>query len=180
MKIRPIRLTTLFAMVATLALVLLHPSPLVADEPDSGEHGKHDEHEMGHEEPHQGHRHHLAFFVGLTKEDHHDDEETFGLDYEYRLGKSRRTGLGFLVDYAGGELETTVVAVPLFFHPVGGLKLMVAPGLEYHNSESEFLIRAGIGYDFHIGKVSIGPSYAIDFVDSEEIEVYGLAIGFGF
>ena len=136
-----------------LSTLLLLASPILASEPS----------------------HEVAIFLGLTSEEHHDDEETIGLDYEYRLGD--RFGLGGLVDYAGGELDTTVAAISVTAHPTEALYLLVAPSYEFHGGDSEFLVRAGAGYHFRAGGVSIGPMVAIDFVDGEEITVFGITIG---
>ncbi len=128
------------------------------------------------------HPHHIAVFLGLTEAEHHHEtirELTLGLDYEYRCTKY--LGLGGLVDYSGGDLDTTVIAVALFIHPVANLKLLIAPGYELHSGHEEELVRAGVGWDFHAGEsLTITPTFSVDFVSSEEIKVYGIAVGWGF
>jgi len=57
----------------------------------------------------------------------------------------------------------------------------VAPGFEKKSEHgAEFLIRAGVMYDFEVGRFTIAPAFNIDFVDDEEVLVYGLNIGRGF
>lgn len=150
-------------------------------------------------EEHEFHRHHVSVSLGVTDgevevEGHAEvgvesagetavveDELAFtmGLDYEYRL--SRRWGIGALIDYAGGDLRSWVAGVPLFLHPGGGWKLVVAPGYEDKEGEDrEFLVRVGAGYDFEVGGFSVLPSVQVDFVGDEETPVYGLNIGRGF
>ena len=38
----------------------------------------------------------------------------------------------------------------------------------------------GVMYDFEVGGFSIAPAFNVDFVDSEEVLVYGVNIGKGF
>ena len=106
-------------------------------------------------------------------------------------------GAGALYDYAGGDLESHVAAVALFVHPVGNLKLLAGFGVEHkseeeeshgegehaaesEHEENEFLVRVGLLYDWHIGRCSISPTFAVDFVNGEEAYVYGVSFGFGF
>ncbi len=62
---------------------------------------------------------------------------------------------------------------------------MVAPILvsakDHHTYETEtnFGVRFGASNDFHLGKISVGPSINIDFGETTAL-VYGIAIGFGF
>lgn len=146
---------------------------------------------------HEFHRHHLSVFLGVTDgevEKHAgagveseggsvtvEDQRAFtvGLDYEYRL--NRRWGVGALIDWAGKDFRSWVFGVPLVLHPKGGWKLLLAPGVEDSEEEdSEFLIRAGVMYDFEVGGYSIAPALNVDLVDGEEVLVYGVNIGRGF
>ena len=78
-----------------------------------------------------------------------------------------------------------MLALTAVWHPVEGLYLTAAPGFEWADDEhgdskSEFLVRVGIGYNFKIGEhFTLAPVYNIDFVDGEEIQIYGLSLGFG-
>jgi hypothetical protein len=82
------------------------------------------------------------------------------------------------MEHAGGDLDSNAVAAALFIHPVGGLELVFGAGYEDH--ESEFLARAGVAYAFHVGRISLTPTFSVDFVDHEENKVYGVNIGWGF
>ena len=124
-------------------------------------------------------RHRLEIFLGNTQAKG-KDEATLGLAYEFRLPASRVLGVGGLIDYAGGDLESTVLAGALFVHPVGGWRFLVAPGLENEGGKNEFLVRAGVSYEFAFGKFSVSPDFNVDFVDGEEIEIYGVNFGIGF
>jgi hypothetical protein len=166
-------------VLALVFLLVLMPTDLFADE------AEHSHEEKTH--PHH-HRHHAALFLGGTHADveieteggireESEDAFTVGVDYEYRV--SPPFGVGGLVEYAAGDLETTILAGALFIHPVGGLKFVLAPGVEHEGDENEFLFRAGVYYDFFFGNFSIAPTISVDFVDGEEDLVYGISLGYG-
>ena len=150
--------------------------------------------DSGHGE-HDFHRHHVSLFLGVTDgpilkevereglepiELSKDEQEfTIGLDYIYRL--NRLWGVGVLIDYATGDFKSWVAGVPVVLHATNQLKFLLAPGFEDRSSESrEFLLRLGVSYDFEIGGFTIAPIFNVDFVDSEEIFVYGVNLGKGF
>jgi hypothetical protein len=110
----------------------------------------------------QGHRHHVAVFVGATHADG-TDEPTVGAHYEYLV--TPKIGVGALVDHTGGDLDSTIVAAALGFHPHAGWTLIAAAGNENTNHGDEFIARAGIGYEFELnGSWSLTPQLNFDFV----------------
>ena len=123
------------------------------------------------------HLHHAALFFGNTNNDKDQNAFTVGVEYEYRL--SRPVGLGALVDYAGGKIESTVVAAGPVFHPWRELKLLAMPGLDIHHGEEEFVTRVGALYDFHAGDWSISPTLHVDVIDVKENIIFGLGFGRG-
>lgn len=124
--------------IFSIVILLIVPFSVIAEESDHGKHTSELEH-----------RHHVAFFLGNTQ-DGSEDGFSVGMDYEYRL--SRLFGIGGLAEYADGEFNSWVLAIPLFLHPYRGLRFLVAPGLEYEDSEDEFLVRTGIAYELEIGE----------------------------
>ena len=153
----------LFLLVAAIIV----PNGVMAEEATQSEHSSEFEGRQS-----------VAFFMGNTH-DGSEDGFTVRMDYEYRL--SETNGIGGLVEYASGELDSWVFAAPLFIHPYKGLRLLVALGFEYGHSEAEFLIRTGIAYEFEMGeRWTITPEFNVDFVDSDEKYVYGVAFGYGF
>lgn len=61
------------------------------------------------------------------------------------------------------------------------MKLLLASGFEWKpEHDAEFLVRVGVMYDFEVGRFTIAPAFNVDFVDDEEILVYGVNIGKGF
>ena len=138
--------------------------------------------EVKHEESHGHHRHHVAALLGAAIRDEHGVTEggfAVGVDYEYRL--HRLLGAGALVEVATGNIRDVVVMAPIFLHPWGGLKLVVAPGAEIASSgHAEFLLRVGGAYLFPLGDFSVGPDFVVDIVDGHPTFVAGLAFGVGF
>ena len=122
-------------------------------------------------------RNRMELFLGNT---HDEGEDAFsvGVTYEYRFRKL--IGLGALWEYADGDFDKWIAGVPFFLHPYKGLRFEVAPGVEHAESDNEFLVRLGVGYEFEIGRWSITPEFNMDFVDGEESIVYGISFGYGF
>ncbi len=151
---------------------------------------------------HEMHRNHLALFLGGTSKVSASELPTtvftIGADYERRLGEF--FGIGLAVDAAIGEHDRDfLVLLPVFAHPVGGWKLLVAPGVEVGKevvdegdvgAESEgetggtegfFALRLGMDYAFDFGRFSIAPGLYFDIIgQSQNAWVYGLVFGYGF
>jgi hypothetical protein len=123
------------------------------------------------------HPHHLGLFLGNTQ-DGEENGFSVGLDYEYRL--SDLFGVGALGEYTEGDFDHWVFGVPLLLHPYKGLVLKLVPGVEHKpkTSKSEFLVRTGIAYSFHItDRWTIAPEFNFDFAD-RTTKVYGAAPGY--
>jgi len=131
-----------------------------------------------HEEDHQGHKHHVAMFLGNTHNYHGEDAFTVGLDYEFRLHSL--LGIGALIDHATEDIDSTVAGVGLFGHPWRDLRVLVAAANEHHHGENEFVVRVGAMYDFSLAGWSIAPTVNVDLLeDGEENWIYGFAFGRG-
>jgi hypothetical protein len=199
-----------FLRLATaLALVCLLPVCLGAQQEEHGAHAEPsgppphvpmpqgietataDETEHGH-----WHTHHAGFFLGASTFKS-DTGFTIGGDYEYRLTKY--VGIGGQVEHAFGDLKETVVVFPVFFHPGAGLRFGVGPGFEKyagelpsptadddpgeesHDKDFHFVWRMQILYDFPVTeRISLTPSFAIDFQSGRQVYVYGVTLGYGF
>jgi hypothetical protein len=85
------------------------------------------------------------------------------------------------VEVATGDLREVIVAFPFALHPWRGLHLVAAPGMEIpKHGDVEFAMRLGAGYQFPIGRFTIGPEFNADLVDGEPTYVIGLSFGWGF
>ena len=124
------------------------------------------------------HRHHLELFLGNTHTEHDEDAFSIGLGYEYRL--NHFLGIGVLGEYAVKDIDAWVVGVPIAIHPGAGWRLVVMPGLELHDGDSEFLFLTGVGYEFELDRYTIIPEFNADFVDDEVNYVFGVGMGVKF
>ena len=157
-------------------------------------HETHHEEVDGHTKEHAHfHKQHLALFAGATSNFTHTSTDlSIGIDYEYRL--NHLFGLGLAGEYIATGTGEIIAGVPFFIHPANGLKFTAAPLLifidEHHEEETDhheeetgkeakFALRAGAGYSFHFGKISVGPTINFDIGDSKAL-VYGVSIGIGF
>jgi hypothetical protein len=121
----------------------------------------------------------LSLFGGVTQESS-EIGASLGLEYEYRL--NQLWGIGGLVEYAGGDFDVWVLGIPAFIHPYAGWFIRLAPGLEIEESESSFLFRAGVGYDFELlPRWSLAPEFNADFIEGgDTLLVYGLTLSYTF
>lgn len=122
--------------------------------------------------------HHLGLFLGATREDN-ENEGTVGLNYQYRF--ARFFSAGGILEHAGGDIDTTTLLGGLFFGPFRNLVFIAGAGFEDdEHGDDDFLVRVGIAYEMEFGRFSIAPEFNVDFVDKEEVEVFGLKFGFDF
>ena len=136
--------------------------------------------ERNHKKETPEHHHGVELFLGNTQDDG-ENAFSIGLTYEYRL--SELFGIGGLIEYAGEDFREWILAVPFFLHPYKGWRFLVAPGIDIDDEDGDnnFLFRAGAAYEFEIAeRWSITPEFNVDFVDGDEVLVYGLSFGYGF
>jgi len=146
----------------------------------------------------RAHRNEIGLFMGGTDERGHDTEFTWGLDYKRKIAE--RWAVGALFDYAGGELRNSILAPSVSYWPgIGGLQLLAAAGIEFHEGRdggghggarsgdevdenaTYFVFRIGLAYDIHLAeRFGLAPGVNLDFVNGEEVWVYGLTLTCGF
>lgn len=122
-----------------------------------------------HHVPHFPH-HTLGVFIGDTTEDRREGG-TLGLEYEYRL--AQRYGVGLTVEHVFGDFDTNVFVIPVAWHQ-NAWKLYAGPGLERSDEGSELLLRLGVEYGFEVGELEVSPQLDVDFVDGEQLFVFGV------
>jgi hypothetical protein len=130
----------------------------------------------GHGEAHH-HKNLVAGFIGITGEDRRERALTLGVDYTRWLTPTMGIGVG--VERAFGDLDFTVVAVPLSFR-FDRWKFFAGPGTEHSHGDTEFLIRAGAEYAFEQSGYEVAPKFMLDFIDGDVVIVGGVSVGFGF
>ena len=139
-------------------------------------------------------RYHTGIFIGAASSMQEKTSNfALGIDLERRI--RRHFGIGLMAESVFAEHIESLIAVPLFFH-AGSLKCWLAPGIEFAKEIDEaktaetgketlemkevFLIRAGLGYDIHLGKFSISPAVNLDFAGEKTSLVYGVGLGMAF
>lgn len=102
-----------------------------------------------------------------------------GLGYEFRF--IRWAGVGLLGEFMTGTARDGVLMFPVFAHPWRGLRLEVAPGVEFADADESFAIRFGASYEIELWRsLSISPEFNVDLVDGEQTLIYGASLGWGF
>ena len=135
----------------------------------------------GHE--HRFHKNMIGGFVGFTGEENRtgDGREralTFGFEYERRF--SEAFGVIVEAERAFGDLNFTVIAVPLVYHR-GPWAFSAGPGVEIaDHGDDEFVFRVAGGYAIDRGGYELAPKVGLDFVASEIVFFGGFVMGFGF
>jgi len=156
---------------AALAMLLF----LVASIGQAAEESSHSEHGDA-----EYHKNRVAGFIGITGEDRRDRALTLGVDYSRRLSPSFAIGIG--IERAFGDLEFTVLTIPAAYYFNDGWKVFAGPGWENADDqdETEFLVRAGIEYEFEMDGYEIAPVLMFDFIDGEVVVIGGVALAWGF
>jgi hypothetical protein len=138
--------------------------------------------EQSHE--HGYHKNSIGGFIGFTGEDNRGGEGreralTLGLEYQRRFSES--WGVALVAERAFGDLDFTVITVPLVYHR-GPWAFGAGPGIELpdHGHEDEFLFRIVGSYEFDRGGYELAPEAGLDFVAGEVVFFAGIVIGYGF
>jgi hypothetical protein len=119
----------------------------------------------------------LSIFVGATS-NFKSTAFSAGVAYQYRLTKF--IGVGALVDYADGNIESAILGPSVFFH-VSNWEFTVAPVAEFSDGDTKFVLRTGVAYEFKLKGFSISPEVNLDTErDNEFSLVYGVSFGVEF
>jgi len=133
-------------------------------------HGEHAEHHY--------HKNVAGVFVGITNAGRRKNAPAIGFEYAHRF--TENFSVGGVAEYTGGDADIWIAAIPFGWH-LGHLKLYVAPGIEDGHHGTEELVRLGAEYAFEMGEGwEVAPQVNVDFVDSEDVWVFGLVFARGF
>ncbi len=149
--------------LSVLLIMLLHPQVSVAEGAEGADH-----------------RHHVAAVGGFAHH-HGKDANYLGLEYEYRLNERWSIGGFYEQTFNGFDIEA--LGITGILSPGAGWKLTGGIGSEgkLDNNKSKRLLRAGIGYDFHVGHATVTPLFTVDWIEDNSDAYYlGVAVGFGF
>lgn len=127
----------------------------------------------------QEHRNKLGIFGGITQESSEIDG-SLGLEYEYLFVEG--LGIGGILELTfGGVDRSWLAAVPFYFHPYDEWYIALAPGFEFEGSDSNILLRVGVGYEFEFKpQWSLVPEFNVDFTEEDTKLVYGFAVVYSF
>lgn len=115
---------------------------------------------------------------------------TWGFDYQYwfndRYGLSLKTDIEIMeyvvkLDDEGKTRRKNplIVSTVFLFHPSKGWNLFAGPGIEFEESHNLFVLRAGVGYEFHIGNHwDFAPEVIFDLKDGT-VGAFTWGIGVG-
>ena len=134
----------------------------------------------------QGHHaNSVSVFLRVTGEGRRQRAGTLGLEYERRLGE--HWAIAPAIEHAFGELNFSVVTLSVGYR-FDNWAVFAGPGIEWAEhehgdrsaTESEFLFRTGIMYEFEVGELIVAPQAIVDFVADEKVVVFGVTLGVGF
>ncbi|MEH6593591.1 MAG: hypothetical protein V7746_25210 [Halioglobus sp.] len=118
------------------------------------------------------HKNMAGVVVGITHGGRRKNGPALGLEYERRFNDS--FGVGGVIEYTGGDAEVWVAAIPFAYH-TGHWKFYVAPGVEDGHHGTEELLRLGGEYAFELSSGwEVAPQLNVDFVDCEDVWVFGV------
>lgn len=134
----------------------------------------------------QGHHgNSVSAFLGVTGEGRRQRAGTIGLEYERRLGE--HWVIAPAIEHAFGELDFSVATLSVGYR-FDKWAVFAGPGIEWAHhdygdrsaTESEFLFRTCITYEFEAGELIVAPHAIVDFVADEKVVVFGVTLGVGF
>ena len=146
------------AIVALITLAMLSPAEAT---------------EQGH------HANNVSAFLGVTGEGRRQRAGTLGLEYVRRQGE--HWAIAPAIEHKFGELNFTVVTLSVDYR-LDNWAVFAGPGIEWAQhehgdrsaTESEFLFRTGITYEFEADELIVAPHAIVDFVADEKVVVFGV------
>jgi hypothetical protein len=131
----------------------------------------------------KNYQHIPGVFIGMTVVDG-ESNATLGLEYEFKVLDF--FGFGVVYEHtpdAHHEDGASVLLLSGYLHPYQGWRLGLGLGQEKIHGDhgySENLSRFSLAYDFHVAGFGIAPTYNLDRVARETINVYGVAFSKAF
>ena len=90
-------------------------------------------------------------------------------------------GVGFVVERAFGEVDSTTLLAVADVHIVEGLIMQVGPGVEFIDDTKYAIGRIGLLYEFDLGNdFTSSPQFHYDVSKGEDAVVFGVALGRAF
>jgi len=128
---------------------------------------------------HNAHPHHLSIFTGYSSDFKNHHGYKLGIEYEYKINSWM--GVGGMMDFTGADFEIFAISAGVDFSPIRKVPFFVGTALGAKNEKKDKwkpFVRGVAGYDFHIGKFSLGPVVMHDFYNARK-NILSVGIGFG-
>lgn len=116
----------------------------------------------------------LGFTVGAKTAKANTD---FSMGFDWTGHLEEPISLAAYFERASSKPASTSYGVGLSAHLFELLKLSVIPGFEKSGTESEFVLRTGVGVEKIMGSFFIGPTLNVDWAGPYEALVYGISAG---
>ena len=132
-----------------------------------------------HGEGHEFHKNALAVFLGITHSGRRENDPAVALEYERRF--TAHFSMGAFAEYTFGDSDYAVYGMPCYYR-TGRWRFSLSPGLEDSKEHGTLeLVRLGANYIFEVGGGwDVAPTVAVDFVDGEDVWIFGLGVGKSF
>ncbi|MEH6570519.1 MAG: hypothetical protein V7709_15675 [Halioglobus sp.] len=158
-----------FSFALLLVLFSIQATSAQAEMENSADATRHGEH---------FHKNVAGVVLGITHAGRRKNGPALALEYERRFNES--FGVGGIIEYTGGDAEVWVAAIPFAYH-TGHWKFYVAPGVEDGHHGTEELVRLGGEYAFELSSGwEVAPQLNVDFVDGDEVLIFGVLFARGF
>jgi len=133
---------------------------------------------MGEEDGDYAHyRYAIAGFLGATRVDG-ENESTLGI--EAGVAVNSQWSIGAVIERADRQRDSTLAIVGVGYHPFGpGIRAQFGVGAKDPSGETEFVFRAGLGWEHELHEGwFVKPYVAYDVINNEDNEsVLGVYIG---
>ncbi|MGI9201622.1 MAG: hypothetical protein ACR2QL_11220 [Woeseiaceae bacterium] len=163
----------------TIVACALCISAVHAEDASQGEHLESVGHESatGEGGEHASHKNFVTVFTGITHAGRRENGFALGVGYDRMI--TDRFSIGGIIEHTFGDQDFTVYAIPLAYR-VDRWKLVVAGGVEDGQHGTESLVRLAAEYAYIVGEIEVSPQVALDFVDGDQVWVFGVVFGKGF
>ena len=129
------------------------------------------EEETAHGHGSDEHKNVAGIFAGVTHGGRRLNAPALGLEYARHIRGN--FSIGGVAEYTAGDADIWVFAVA-FAYAAGHWKMYVAPGIEDGHHGKENLVRFGVERPFELsGGWEIAPQLNVDFIDGEDVWVFG-------
>jgi hypothetical protein len=177
-----------------LLLILIAIYPLTGKVAAQSDHSGTEQDEEHATEVHHEMNHLLVFVGGTAMLEKKGTYFSLGLDYLHILSPARNWGAGGFAEVIFAKHPEWLFGGLIYYQFKNQLFIRTGPGIEilkheetdptcgctHTKSQTEFLYRIGLGYNYHTKLLIFAPTVDLDIVRSATALVYGLNVGLAF